>query len=77
MPTTTLEQHQLKTPLSKLRLNELYRLFLMSSELADSLEDILEEKSKYSRQFIQRLEKSLEQARQGKAQKINSLKELK
>lgn len=75
MSATTIDQQLIKiaSPAPRLKLNELHRLFLASLELSDSLEDIFEEKGEYNKAFLRSLNKSLNEVRQGKAFKINSL----
>lgn len=79
MPATIIDRQQLKiaSTAPKLKSNELYRLFLASLELSDSLENIFEEKGEYDKTFLRGLNKSLNEARQNKLFKINSLKDLK
>ena len=55
---------------------EAYRLFRISADLADMLEDILESRGNYSPEFLKGLKLSLKQAKIGKSQKVNSLSAL-
>ena len=56
---------------------EAYRLFVKVTDLADALEEIMENHAAYSPEFLTGLNLSLKQAKQGKLNKINSLGELK
>lgn len=55
---------------------ELYRLFELSSEIADIAEDILELQGAYKKEFSRGLDKSLKEAKKSKVRKIESLFEL-
>ncbi|MBI3588958.1 MAG: hypothetical protein HY093_00890 [Candidatus Liptonbacteria bacterium] len=61
---------------SKLGVNEVRKLFLVSSNLTDLLEDILESKGEYSTEFLSGLKKSLNEFKSGKVFRINSLSNL-
>ena len=56
---------------------EAYRLFVKVTDLADALEEMMENHAAYSPEFLSGLKLSLKQAKQGKLKKINSLRELK
>ncbi len=60
----------------KLAPKEAYRLFRISNDLADTLEDILESHGSFSQEFLKGLELSFKQARSSKLKKTNSLKEI-
>lgn len=55
---------------------EIQRLFVLSSKIADMTEDFLEKRGEYSKEFLSGLKRSLVQARQGKLRKISSLRDL-
>ncbi|MGD0696639.1 MAG: hypothetical protein ABSB82_17610 [Terriglobia bacterium] len=55
---------------------EAYRLFCMSSDLADALEEILESRASYNREFLTGLRESLKQARGGSLRRIEKLADL-
>jgi len=54
-----------------------YRIYEKAADLADTLEDVLENNAVYSKEFIKGLKLSLRQAKQGKLKRIDSLKQLK
>jgi hypothetical protein len=72
MPKTKLKQSNAVN----LKPQELNRLFQISSELSDFIEDILEEQGQYSDDFIASLERSIKQAQQGRVRVLNSLRDL-
>ncbi len=56
--------------------HELRRFFVITSQLADLAEDVLERRGEYSDEFLSGLNKSLKEAREGKLQEVRSLSEL-
>ena len=55
---------------------EIQRLFFASSVLTDVIEDILESRGEYSKEFLNGLKKSFKEVTEGKITEIASLKEL-
>lgn len=55
---------------------EMQRLFFASCVLTDVIEDILESRGEYSKEFLNGLKKSFKEVREGKITEIASLKEL-
>ena len=55
---------------------EAYRLFHLSSEMAEALEDVLESRAGYSREFMRGLVRAHKQAARRDLKKIKSLAEL-
>jgi len=66
----------IKTQQITLASKEAYKIFKISAELADTMEDVLEDHAQYNPEFITGLKLSLKQARSGKLKKIKSLKGL-
>lgn len=66
-----------KTSQLTLAPKEAFRLFEKATDLADTLEDIMENHNSYSAEFLKGLRLSLKQAKGGKLAKITSLKALK
>ncbi|OGE81030.1 MAG: hypothetical protein A3H72_03705 [Candidatus Doudnabacteria bacterium RIFCSPLOWO2_02_FULL_48_8] len=60
----------------KLAPKEAYRLFRISNDLSDAVEDILESHGSYGEEFLKGLRVSFKQTRLGKFRKINSLMEI-
>lgn len=52
------------------------RLYQLTSELEDLLEEILESEKFYKKKFLKGLYRSLKEAKQGKLKEIKSLREL-
>ena len=67
-----------KKKLSKITLGpqEALRLFRASADLMDAMEEILESRGAYGREFVRGLSISLQEMKQGKLRKINSLGDL-
>lgn len=57
-----------------LKPQDAYRLFKVSTELADTLENILETHGAYSSEFVRGLTLSFKQADSGKLKKVRSIK---
>lgn len=57
-----------------LKPQDAYRLFKVSTELADTLENILETHGAYSNEFVQGLALSFKQVDNGKLKKVRSIK---
>lgn len=74
MVIRTLESKQLKT--IPVKPDQLEKLFQLSSTLADLTEDLFEERGVYSQEFLRGLKRSLNEYKQGKITKVNSLQEL-
>jgi hypothetical protein len=55
---------------------ELRRLFAISSEISDLIENLFEQRAEYGEEFLRGLRKSLQEARQGKLYPVNSLRDL-
>ena len=72
--TTLINTNQLKT--INVDLEQIRRLFTLSTQLADSAEDILESRGEYSDEFVSGLRQSLTDASQGNVKPISSLQEL-
>ena len=53
------------------------RLFEVGSEITELAEDVLEELGEYNQEFLKGLNKSVQEAKQGKLKKIKLLKDLK
>jgi len=58
------------------RIHEIKKLFIVSSEMADFSEEILESRAEYTDEFIEGLTKSADQVKKGKTFKVDSLAEL-
>lgn len=56
---------------------EAYRLFKVTTDLADTLEDIMEVHGSYSPEFLKGLKVSIKQAQTGKLKSLKTLKDLK
>lgn len=67
---------QTKTSIKSFSPDELERVFAMSVELADTIEDMFESHTQYSKNFLRTLRKSMKEAEDGKIKRINSLVEL-
>ena len=69
---------QTKTNTNSLNLKttEAQRLFMLSSQMADFSEEILENRGVYNDEFIKGLTQSVDQVKKGKTFKIDSLAEL-
>jgi len=59
-----------------LDLDEVRRLYTLSTELADATEDMLENQGTYAPEFITGLRQSLKEAKEGKLHAINSLADI-
>ncbi|MFH1145775.1 MAG: hypothetical protein V1707_02320 [bacterium] len=62
--------------LTGLKSQELRRLFGLTSELNDLLEDVLEEKGMYRKEFLQGLWRSAREAKIGKVTKVRRIADL-
>lgn len=60
----------------QLQPKEAYKIFRMSVDLADAMEEILENSGRYSAEFAKGLNVSFKQAGSGKLKRIASLKDL-
>ncbi len=74
MSKTTTKTNKLDS--LSLKVEEAQRLFGVSLELADLMEDLLERNAKFSKEFTFGLRKSLNQVSKGETSSINSLKDL-
>jgi len=57
-------------------IKEIKKIHDLSAQLSEFTEDLLESQGAYSDEFIQGLERSLEEARAGKTKRIKSLSDL-
>lgn len=71
MNTTTRKIQGTTLDLEKIR-----EIFTMSSRIADDTESVLEDNMAFSLNFMQSLNKSLDDAQKGKIKKINSLRDI-
>ena len=55
---------------------EIHKLYKLSLKMADLAEEILESRGKYSKEFLEALEESFQDEREGRIKKINSLADL-
>lgn len=61
---------------NSLDLEKIREIFAMSSRIADDTEAVLEDNMAFSADFMQGLNKSLDDAKKGKVKKINSLRDI-
>ena len=55
---------------------EIRKLYRLSLEMADLVEEILESRGEYNKEFLEGLERSFTDAKAGRVKKINSLVDL-